>query len=185
MIYLFGILKIIPIFASENIKQQTIKQKQIMKKEKVYPKVVLCDTMLNVTEKDVTEFNEMNDTNYDLYTVTNILREDEITDFFDNLRYCEYNENDFVIYGSVGMWNGRYNICPVVTSALDKAIYKCIKDCDNYSILLINGGLKITAYHHDGTNYFRVKMLNKKGITCRKGDITKTRYHQRIKGYLF
>ena len=86
-------------------------------------------------------------------------------DFISELDEYEYkNDTKCVVIGSVGRWNGRFNIEISYFDTLKDAILKCIEKCDYYTITEENGVIKITARHHDGSNEFEIRKLTKLGI---------------------
>lgn len=86
-------------------------------------------------------------------------------EFMSELDEYEYNNNtECVVIGSVGRWNGRFNIEVSYFDTLKDAILKCIGECDYYTITEENGVIKITARHHDGSNEFEIRRLTKLGI---------------------
>lgn len=157
-----------------------------MKKEKIYPCYTLYTNEINLTDDDLNAYNKDNGTNItDIYELLDIIHEQEEMDFLDNLHYCEFNKDKFVIFGTVGRWNGRHVIRPVVCDGLEKAIKKAIGECTYLTITVKNGAIHVTGSHHDGTNYLTIKKLNERGINCKRGDLEKPIYHERIKGYLW
>lgn len=84
---------------------------------------------------------------------------------FPNAKYC--------ITGSLGLWDGRHEIIPVVVRSLEAAINKCYGN-DSTSDYTVEedqyGKLHITYSHHDGSNYFVVMKLdpNEKNVRFTK-----------------
>lgn len=70
----------------------------------------------------------------------------------------------FVITGKLGLWNGNFDIEPLVMHTLDEAIRKCINSCDYFDVTWENGVVEVSASHHDGTNVFEIHALSAKGI---------------------
>lgn len=102
-----------------------------------------------------------------------------IDDFFTNLR-CMKNDDPVIITGSLGLWNGRKDIYPVLMestgwekdqtgkcsfaeNALSKAIKKCISGMDDFKVEYSEGVIVVHAYHHDGTNIFEIHKLSTLG----------------------
>lgn len=156
-----------------------------MKKDRVYPTCVLCTTIINLTEEEIEEYNEDNNTELKDYEIENIFREMEIEDFFSNIKYSSIKDEKVVILGTLGLWNGTHDIIPVICDNIEIAINKCINNMDDFKISQENGSICVEAYHHDGTNNFTIKLLNEKGINTTNGDLTNRRYHKRFKGYIF
>lgn len=91
-----------------------------------------------------------------------------VEDFFENLRYVKF-DTPVIITGSLGLWNGRKEIYPMVVESTDKpslynAVKKCINGMDDFKVELSEGEIVVHGYHHDGTNIFTISKLSKKGI---------------------
>ena len=91
-----------------------------------------------------------------------------VEDFFENLRYVKF-DTPVIITGSLGLWNGRKEIYPLVVESTEKpslynAVQKCINGMDDFKVELSEGEIVVHGYHHDGTNIFTISKLSKKGI---------------------
>lgn len=84
-----------------------------------------------------------------------------------NMRYSEYAERNFIITGTLGLWDGKHDIKPVFKHGLCEAIDKCISGSDtwDYDVFLNDDEDYITVHakHHDGTNVFEIHMLTREG----------------------
>ena len=89
----------------------------------------------------------------------------EFSDLKDEIKYSN-NNTECVVTGSVGRWNGNFNIEPRKFDTLIDAIDTCIINCDNITISECNGTIIINGYHHDGSHCFYINKLNEKGINC-------------------
>lgn len=85
----------------------------------------------------------------------------------ENMRYSKYANRNFVITGSLGLWDGKHIIQPVVMNGLVDTIMKCVsgRDICNYDVFINDDEDYITvhAMHHDGTNVFQIHLLSSKG----------------------
>ncbi len=84
----------------------------------------------------------------------------------DNLSYSKLANRTFLVDGSLGLWWGTPTIEPQVCCGLLETIDKCIgRDIENIEVKadFESGVLVVYAYHHDGTNIFKLRMLNKNG----------------------
>lgn len=84
----------------------------------------------------------------------------------DNLMYSEIKDRMFLIEGALGLWWGRPTIQPVLVEGIVPAIKRCIgRDINDIDAELNtkDGVIYVRASHHDGTNIFTLKMLNKNG----------------------
>lgn len=114
-------------------------------------------------------------------------------DFFDNLEYSPINNTPCMVVGSVGRWNGNFEIVPVLFDNISDAIHKCLNGADDYEIVLKDGYITVYGYHHDGCNSFEIHILSKKGM--KEIDRPKYEYDEnynvkpwwfkKIYGYLF
>lgn len=86
-------------------------------------------------------------------------REFDIESFFDNLKYCNYQQ-PCVVTGSVGRWNGTFEIEQARCDSLSDAIDKCWCGCDDVIVRKRNSVIAVEALHHDGTNYFEIRLLS-------------------------
>ena len=102
---------------------------------------------------DLTEFDNYNNISEDDWSM---VREDyesifKLNDFYD----C-------VLMGTVGLWHGTYNNYTYISEPKD-----LMEKFSNYDIVRFkrdNNKLFVELCHHDGTHYFEIKKLNKKGI---------------------
>ena len=107
-------------------------------------------------------------------------RQREIDDFMLNLRYAKINEEPVLITGTLGLWNGRKEIYPMLLEsseyeqdsngkwryknpAIRKAVEKCMHGVDDVKVEYNNGEIIVNGYHHDGTNILTIHKLNDKG----------------------
>ena len=84
----------------------------------------------------------------------------------ENLTESEIADRTFVIEGTLGLWDGNHTINPIVVKGIVPAINRCFgRDIDNIDVELDtkDGVIHVNASHHDGTNCFTLKMLNKNG----------------------
>lgn len=84
-----------------------------------------------------------------------------------NMKDSEYAERNFIITGSLGLWDGKHNIRPVFEHGLCEAIDKFIsgRDIWDFDVFLNDDEDYITVHakHHDGTNVFEIHMLTREG----------------------
>lgn len=69
--------------------------------------------------------------------------------------------NTFILKGFTSRWNGRYNSGFIFKTFNELA--KAWNDCDYVNVYDKNGHLYVECSHHDGTNCYEIRMLNKKG----------------------
>lgn len=131
------------------------------------------------------ELNELDIKNYD--ESLNDFINDELTthynDLLANIKYGSY-EVPCVVTGTIGRWNGRFNMNPQKFETLSEAINKCCTNVDGIVIKLKDGKIEVKAVHHDATNYYEITCLNKLGQMTAGADLTKKCYHKLIKDYI-
>jgi hypothetical protein len=131
------------------------------------------------------ELNELDIKNYDeeLYDFINRDLTYQYEDLLANIKYGSY-EIPCVVTGTVGRWNGRFNIYPKRFETLSEAINECCNNVDGIVIKLKDGKIEVKGVHHDATNYYQITCLNKLGQMTAGADLTKKCYHKLIKDYI-
>jgi hypothetical protein len=122
-----------------------------------------------------------------------------VEDFFENLRYVNFY-TPVIITGSLGLWNGRKEIYPVVVESsgydynersgkfeykqpsLYNAVKKCINGMDDFKVELSEGQIVVHGYHHDGTNIFTISKLTNKSINSVLKAVNEGK-HLQVKNY--
>jgi len=72
-----------------------------------------------------------------------------------------FDTHNFVVRASIGRWNGRFSSGKIWTNG-----WEDILNLAHYEIFEIfddNGHLKVVGHHHDGTDYFEIRELTRKG----------------------
>lgn len=107
--------------------------------------------------EDQTEGNvDDNDIYNQLYFQDEINYEDFESDFADFI----YN-NRYILQGSVGTWLGKRDGGFIFDSFSE--LSNAWEGCDNLEVYDENGHLYISCSHHDGDNFYEIRMLNSKG----------------------
>lgn len=71
-----------------------------------------------------------------------------------------------IMTGTIGRWNGDFEIVPVVCKSVFSAIDMCRgKDILDIEVFFDDGKIEVAAHHHDSTNHFTIRALSKKGRT--------------------
>lgn len=83
----------------------------------------------------------------------------------ENIERSPMNEGQFIITGTLGLWDGSHEIkCSKTFDTLLDAIDACIPNCAcEIEADWHNGVVEVRVYHHDGTNCFDIHQLSKKG----------------------
>lgn len=96
----------------------------------------------------------------------------DIETFFDNLKYANTEHRPCVISGTLGLWWGAARIEEEMCSDLATAVHKCCSGCDYMEVTSLNGVVRVSASHHDGTNNFEIRPLTERGVERMKSGKT-------------
>lgn len=93
------------------------------------------------------------------------LTDQDLDNFKDNLQYSKYNL-PCLMTGTLGLWNGRPDLCPVKYDSLLEGVKDIMRraDCNDWEIRLTEGALRLLGTHHDGTNTYTLHVLSAKGL---------------------
>lgn len=85
-----------------------------------------------------------------------------------NVCYSPLADQEVVITGTLGLWDGRHKINPVKVANIIEAVNKCVdQDIEELEIYEDGyGNFILDAYHHDGCNHFVIKKYTDKGTRC-------------------
>ena len=127
---------------------------------------------------DKTLFDEDSDTFHNwLHDTLNIYYEDLMI----NIKHSKEN-TECIVLGSIGRWNGRFEIAVTKFNTLKDAIRECVCNMDYVIIKNNNGVIEVTGIHHDGRNTFEIHRLNNKGCDIINEDnLYKPCYHKKYK----
>ena len=107
---------------------------------------------------------------------------DYLWDEKSNVAFYEekHGRKRYIILADLGLWNGRFDGGKIITG-LWNAISECFED---YNEIYEEGGrLKVVAHHHDGTNFFQIKELTKRGeeyAERHKWDMSDRELHKKL-----
>ena len=71
----------------------------------------------------------------------------------------QFAQNEVILSGFLGLWNGRPQIANYHFSHIEKAIHKCLSSGDEWQVSYDNWGIYIDVFHHDGTNTFTISPI--------------------------
>lgn len=131
--------------------------------------LTIAKSSLNLNETDYKEFltqNEYSEQEWSFDDYINWVLECESTHLKTILTLCSFAKryNTYVVItGSVQTWCGVKEIVPDLQHDLESAVMKCLRSGEDYSVQFGNGAIHVQAMHHDGTNHFIIRPLNKKG----------------------
>lgn len=108
--------------------------------------------------------------------------QDCLDDEKSNVKFYEniHGRKQYIVLADCGLWYGRRDGGKIIIG-LWNAISQCFED---YNEIYEEGGrLKVTAHHHDGTNYFQIKELTKRGeefAERHKWDMSDRELHKKL-----
>lgn len=107
-------------------------------------------------------------------------------EFIEEIEYSEVAQRPCVACGTVGTWQGDRAICAKRFDNLKDAIYACVNPCDEVVISQRASNIIVDGYHHDGTNYFEIHVLNDKGVRADENrcDLSRREYQLTLKDYV-
>ena len=73
-----------------------------------------------------------------------------------------FGNRKVIAAGSAGTLRGNFEAAKIFDN-VEMALRSTTKDCDYIKIESLNGHVKVTASHHDGTNCFDLKVLTERG----------------------
>lgn len=135
-----------------------------------YPKYNLYDDSYIPEYEEYVDYCEANgiepdeEDSQDYWDYVNHYHEYDWDDLKTNLKYSKQAQQPCLVYGTLGLWNGKPNIYPTRCESLIQAINKCCRSVDNIKIDCEDGIINVYAMHHDGTNHFYIQPLSKKGL---------------------
>lgn len=113
------------------------------------------------------EDNELEPTEYTENEYYDWLYQQEEWDFqdmIDILAYSKYGIIRCLIEGSIGTWQGRFEICQETEWSIKDAIYRCINGAEWVDeVKVVGHAIEIRTIHHDGSNYFTIHFLSQLG----------------------
>lgn len=88
---------------------------------------------------------------------------------YDNISWNDFEkefrkfmkDKQLVLFGNIGQWFGTYQGGFVINDF--SQLIEALEDCDYIKVYDKNGHLYLNASHHDGTHYFEIKELTKRG----------------------
>ena len=119
---------------------------------------------------DINEMEQPAEDSENFYDIVYHLRDMDISDFFDNIKYSKWRDKYCLIVGTLGLWDGKHEIIPTLVQGIDNAISKCVGESDDCKIYVEDNTIKVAAYHHDGTNTFSVLILSSEGEEAYNND---------------
>ena len=85
-------------------------------------------------------------------------------DFIENIKYSKVCNTPCVVTGTIGRWNGDFEIIPKLFQNLHDAIKTCGENCNDIIVESENGVVYARCYHHDGHHSFEIRPLNDDGL---------------------
>ena len=95
-----------------------------------------------------------------VYHEIELIQRSEWDDFMADLEYL-FSKDSYLLTGTCGRWNGPAEGGKFVSSTDE--LLDCIKHLDFLKFYDQDGHFYITGYHHDGSDFYEMKRLTKKG----------------------
>lgn len=70
----------------------------------------------------------------------------------------------FILFGTFGAWDGPKGLCALVDDLDDLQSALFLRGDNTVTFEDVSGKLIVTQSHHDGTNYYELRPLTKKGM---------------------
>ena len=139
-------------------------RKEVLFNEEDYTREYYLDTLKMLKEDDMEcDWEEDNETDFMDWESTQ--KGYDFDDLIMNLNYSTIKYKMCVIVGSVGTWRGRFEIEPCFCKDIETAIHKCVDGCEIRSIIRKGNHIEVNVYHHDGSNSFKIFVLNDLGLS--------------------
>lgn len=123
-----------------------------------------------VAKKDYEEqYREINNLEYEdevaestIWEYAQEINEDDYDDIMCSIRFLEGRDGKktYVVLGQLGLWNGTFAGGKII-EGIEAIFNKCFEDYNEFGYK--HNLFYIKAYHHDGTNTFKIRELTKKG----------------------
>ena len=152
---------------------------ETIKKEKVElgdgKDVVIYDSGREVTMDELREHCELNEIEVpeegssEYWDWVATFQEWDWQDFVENLKCSRRRPEKVVITGTLGLWDGRHEIVPVLTDMDDpeKFLGLFTRNCGcDYRVRVgyDEDGLYVSTSHHDGTNCLHIREVTPDGL---------------------
>lgn len=116
-----------------------------------------------IMEYDDGEYESKDDVPYDkVWDMIKQTEEFAWNDFKEEINEC-MNNATYLLYGTVGRWNGRGKGGTFVKTVED-IVNGFGKDCNYFNFYEQNGHFYVECSHHDGTNFAEMKRVSDKGM---------------------
>ena len=109
-------------------------------------------------------------------------REWDCDDFKNDMCYS-FKLGKCLVTGYAGLWDGRHAGGTIIDVNKGGDLFQLARNCDDIKVVLDpDDGLVVYGYHHDGTNRYTVRQLNKRGLNLIDGadDLNSQSLHERL-----
>lgn len=128
------------------------------------------------SQEDYKDFCDVNEIKYDAEDFYGWVEDETMCNYEGDLEAIrEYDDYKVpvLITGTLGLWCGHPEIEPVRMESVYEALVKCIGESGEYvTAEWDDGKIEVRVAHHDGTNFFTIRALSKKGQDRESGDYT-------------
>lgn len=105
-------------------------------------------------------FDQLTDEDYEAINTWDVSNWDDAEAVLDKL---DKQADAFIIFGSMGLWDGNHEILPEKESGLMDIINKVIDGKNSIEISLVDGHIEFTGGHHDGRNSYNIYGITQEG----------------------
>lgn len=133
--------------------------------------ITYLDTTIAPSYEEYVEWCELNElepkdeNSNDYWDYVYLTRDMDCGDFWDNLKYSRIDDQyNWIVSGTLGLWQGDRDICQTMFNSLEDAIRKCLGRCDDIIIKKRGSVIYVTGLHHDGRNNFEIRALTDLGV---------------------
>ena len=122
------------------------------------------DDMFEETKKELLDSETYTEDELTDYVVWNCVYDIDAENFNNIFQEIEnWADNNQVLFiGSVARWNGTFAGGEI--GDFSTLFTEAIEDCDFYKIWEEDNILNLKCSHHDGTNYFEIRILTNEGL---------------------
>ena len=157
-----------------------------MNKEK--EELVLLDSQCEIPMDAIKDHCESNgipvpeEGSSEYWELVGSFRDWDCDDFKNDMCY-NLNLGKCLVTGYAGLWDGRHAGGTIIEVNKGGDLFQLVRNCDDLKVVIDpDDGLVVYGYHHDGTNRYVVRQLNKRGLNyiADKDDMNSRELHERL-----
>lgn len=150
--------------------------------------IVLLDSAREVSLDEITEHCKSNECevpaedSQEYWELVEQFRTWDSEDFRDDCAY-NFGLGKCLVTGYAGLWDGRHAGGTIIDLNKGGDLFQLVSRCDDIKVVIDpDDGLVVYGYHHDGTNRYVVRQLNKRGLNyiANWDDMNSRTLHERL-----